>query len=299
MSALFQCETCGTQLIDQVRRDRESLSQAFLMSAMAGDGDLALNILRPDATCPICGESQNFTPGPPPPQFKKLPLPERTNPAMAHQLLTYMQAEVRGYIGRIRASGQRHPTPSYLLAHVALRYFAFGTLTHSRNIDGLASLLNPQDASQIFQTLSATVENGDEKPPLRIEGLKIRPRGIIASIFGKKSVPSAFGICSDTMVVHPFEITDASCFIIQFPPPATVPDAHFAAILLGSRNEAGAAPLRYFTLEQGEPQGGFARTYLGEWQRDGGRHNFGPGPCANVDDLVECLDRVYTAGIGR
>ena len=86
-------------------------------------------------------------------------------------------------------------------------------------------------------------------------------------------------------------VMDCPAVIFKMPHPEAIAEAHFVAVLLTNspvpEGEVRQAQFRYFTLEE---RGKLEGTFLCEWDEDG-RHNFGDGPTATIEDFIGAVER--------
>lgn len=100
-----------------------------------------------------------------------------------------------------------------------------------------------------------------------------------------------------TLRVERFRVSQYPCAVLHMPTPQRMTEAHYVAMVLMARVDAGldaikTASLRYFTLEKGFDGDGKARTVLGEWTADDTHVNMGDGPEPDIASFVRAIERV-------
>lgn len=281
MSNLVYCERCQTLLHTSFDiSDPFILKTQLVMShhALRGDG-YALNVYldRRRPTCPICGLSPDSSlfKGQPLSLLRrrlscKLTLGAREMEFLKRHSLVHLRFDLRM---------MRNQPPSiahYLFAHSALRHFALGgTLSLFNGAIGAIALANSETSQTIIQYLCEIVsqETGDMLHPHQIQA-------------------------------DAFALREGSCVVVIMPAPTTIAGAYFVGIVTNATLEdekiASASDkainVLYFTLELAQEKYNFKRTMLGEWKHTN-RKNYGYGPNPNLDDFVECVERVWISKI--
>ena len=102
------------------------------------------------------------------------------------------------------------------------------------------------------------------------------------------------------IMVHQVKAGSFPCTLIEMPAPERPTEAFFVAMLLMidfANPDQGfqVSPVRYFTLENGEPDDDEITTVVGEWMADETHATHGPGPWPTADEFVECI----TGIVGR
>ena len=157
------------------------------------------------------------------------------------------------------------PSAHYALAHIALRKTALDDPLRC-----LAILDSPQAKSfiaAILESVSRLIERPAEFSAQMIE-------------------------------VHPVNVNNYPCVIVEMPEPSESGQAHFAALVVLVNSKNGLPPnsqqlrARYFTLEKGLSHDGRSRTVFAEWDRST-HMNYGDGPEPTIEAFVGRIETLF------
>lgn len=95
----------------------------------------------------------------------------------------------------------------------------------------------------------------------------------------------------DDILIHKLRVGPFPCTILEMPAPHFATEVFFVALILTvditdqSQNMTNG-PVRFLTLENGEPNEEEVQTVLGEWSAEGNHSNLGPGPYPDLSEFV-------------
>jgi hypothetical protein len=95
----------------------------------------------------------------------------------------------------------------------------------------------------------------------------------------------------DDILIHKLRVCFFPCTILEMPAPHFATEAFFVALVLTvditdqSPNISNGS-VRFFTLENGEPNEEEVQTVIGEWSAEGDHSNLGPGTYPDLGEFV-------------
>jgi len=149
----------------------------------------------------------------------------------------------------------------YSFAHVVLREAAFENPTQC--VTSLAATDGKEYLSELWNDVVETCKQHNQ--PI---GLKL-----------------------DDILIHKLRVGFFPCIIVEMPAPRFATEAFFVALVLAvditdqSQNMPDG-PIRFLTLENGEPSEEEVQTVIGEWSAEGNHSNLGPGTYPELSEFV-------------
>tara|TARA_R110002072_G_scaffold302710_2_gene487656 strand:- start:181335 stop:181913 length:579 start_codon:yes stop_codon:yes gene_type:complete len=149
----------------------------------------------------------------------------------------------------------------YSFAHVVLRKAAFENPT--KCVTSLASPSGKEYLSELWNQVLETCKQHNQPIELTL----------------------------DDILIHKLRVGPFPCTILEMPAPHFATEAFFVALVLTvditdqSQNMSDGS-VRFFTLENGEPNEEEVQTVIGEWTADGKHSNLGPGTYPELSEFV-------------
>lgn len=157
----------------------------------------------------------------------------------------------------------------YSFSHVVLRKAAFANPT--KCVTSLASPDGKQYLSELWTEVAETCKQHNQPIELTL----------------------------DDILIHKLRVGPFPCTILEMPAPHFATEAFFVALVLTvditdqSQNMTNGS-VRFFTLENGEPNEEEVQTVIGEWTADGSHSNLGPGPYPELGEFVTAITEIVS-----
>ena len=170
----------------------------------------------------------------------------------------------------VKSKNEPHPRcDHYSFAHVVLRQAAFENPTEC--VTSLAATDSKEYLSELWNEVVETCKQHNQP----------------------------IGLTLDDILIHKLRIGPFPCIIVEMPAPCFATEAFFVALVLtvditDQSQNMPDSPVRFFTLENGEPNEEEVQTVIGEWSAEGNHCNLGTGTYPELSEFVTRITDVVS-----